>query len=198
MSAAFPGLHPQPPNDLSKRKLPTIFHDKPLWRVCKIEHSPIYFGCSGNNRFDAPTKEYEILYAGCDEFCAFRETIGRLTQQKIITKKLLQSRYLSKLRASLPLKLIDLTGGGLTHIDADARLLTGDYTIAQQWSLAFWQHPETIDGIYYRSRYDPSRFCIGLYDRAQNKLEISFTKSFLDDRSRLAEILEIYQYGYIE
>lgn len=198
MSSILPGLHPLPSKDLSKRKLPIISYDKPLWRVCKIEHNPIFFGCMGSNRFDAPAKEYEILYAGCDEFCAFRETIGRLTQQRIITKKLLQSRYLSKLRTSHPLKLIDLTGGGLTHIDADARLLTGDYTIAQQWSLAFWQHPEKIDGIYYRSRHDPSRFCIGLYDRAQNNLEISLKKNFLDDKARLAEILELYQYGYIE
>ncbi|WP_083889291.1 RES family NAD+ phosphorylase [Xenococcus sp. PCC 7305] len=100
--------------------------------------------------------------------------------------------------ANQSLSLVDLTGRGLTLLDADARLLTGDYTIAQQWPQALQDHPSSPDGIYYRSRHDPSRFCLALYQLPTHSiLQVINTYDFLSDEylESLANILDEYQYG---
>ena len=83
-------------------------------------------------------------------------------------------------------------------LDADARLLTGDYQIAQQWSKALQDHPTHPDGIYYRSRNDPSRFCLALYQvQTSSILQGINTYDFMSNeyQDRLAQILDEYEYG---
>lgn len=197
----IPGLHPLPPADLATRNLPTVTVDPStaLYRVHQAQYDPIYFGSSGRSRFDTPEREYGILYLAKDEFCAFRETIGRFSQYRLISQDVLKQRHLSKICAAVPLSLVDLTGAGLTQLDADGRLFTGDYKRAQAWGLAFYHHPTQPDGIYYRSRHDPSRFCIALYERTEPYLERADTYDFLDANFslRLVEILNHYQYGLL-
>jgi len=195
-----PGLHPDPPADLARRQLPikNISVETSLFRVYQAKYNSIYFGRSGQSRFDAPSNEYGVLYLATDEFCAFRETIGRLSQYRLITQTLLAQRRLAEIQSQKELILVDLTGAGLTKLDADGRLLTGDYSIAQKWSIAFYNHPEQPDGIYYRSRYDPERFCVALYERGI-ELEVKNVWNFLDKNyaERLAAILNIYDYGLV-
>jgi hypothetical protein len=193
-----PGSHHEPPDDLNTRELPTVIFNHSFWRIHQAQHSPIYFGSSGENRFDAPG--YGILYAGSDEYCAFRESIGRLTTFRVVTSSLLRSRRLSQIEIRCPLTLVDLSGAGLTQLDADARLCTGDYNVAQRWSLALHNHPSTPDGLYYRSRYDPSRYCLALYDHVAPKLVVSTTHDLLEVsfRARLASILDTYNYGFLD
>ncbi len=105
---------------------------------------------------------------------------------------------MSEVRNIHDLSLVDLTAEGLTVLDADNRLLTGDYTIAQQWAKALQDHPKKPDGIYYRSRHDASRFCFALFQlKTSSTLEIINTYDFLGDeyKYRLAKILDKYQYG---
>ena len=105
---------------------------------------------------------------------------------------------MSQIKSNRALSLVDLTGKGLTLLDADARLLTGDYKIAQQWSKALQDHPSCPDGIYYRSRHDPSRFCLALYRLPTSSiLQVVNTYDFLSDEylDILANILDEYQYG---
>lgn len=107
-------------------------------------------------------------------------------------------RRLAEIQPKRELTLVDLTGAGLTKLDADGRLLTGDYSLAQRWSAAFFGHPERPDGIYYRSRYDPERFCLALYER-DIELEATQIWDFLDEdyADRLAAILEVYNYALV-
>jgi RES domain len=112
----------------------------------------------------------------------------------------LSTRSLSLVNTDRDIRLADLTGSGLTYISADARLTTGSYGIAQKWALALWKHPDLIDGLYYRSRYDPSRFCIVLFsDRFahDNLIEKAINQNFLDPLfiNQLTEILDKYDYG---
>jgi hypothetical protein len=93
-----------------------------------------------------------------------------------------------------------LTGNGLTLLAADARLLSGNYKAAQEWSEALQNHGSQPDGIYYRSRHDPSRFCLALYKEATSDiLEINSVYDFLSDEyeKSLAAILDEYHYGLI-
>jgi hypothetical protein len=192
-----PGLHPPPPSDLSQRELPlfTLAAKTIFYRVHQAKYDPIYFASSGGGRFDTAEG---IIYLGIDEYVAFRETIGRFSKYRLISGEELEKRRMSEVKSRRGLSLVDLTGKGLTLLDADARLLTGDYKIAQQWSKALQNHPSNPDGIYYRSRHDPSRFCLALYQiRTSSTLKTINTYDCLSDEyvNRLAAILEEYQYG---
>ena len=193
----LPGLHPSPPSDLFQRELPlkTFAAETIFYRVHQAKYNPIYFGSSGGARFDTPEG---IIYLGIDEYAGFRETIGRFSKYRLISSEELEKRRMSEVKSSKVLYLVDVTGKGLTLLEADARLLTGDYKIAQQWSKALQNHPSHPDGIYYRSRHDPSRFCLALYQvQTSSILQVENTYDFMDDDylDRLAHILDEYEYG---
>ncbi len=192
-----PGLHPPPPSDLSQRKLPlkTFAADTIFYRIHKLKNDPIYFGNSGGGRLDTPKG---VIYLGIDEYVAFRETIGRFSKYRLISTEELEIRGMAEVKSSHNLSLVDLTGRGLTLLDADARLLTGDYKIAQQWSQALENHPGSPDGIYYRSRHDPSRSCLALYQlKTKSILQVVNRYELISDEylARLANILDEYEYG---
>ncbi len=195
----LPGLHPPPPSDLCQRELPLIILEEQtiLYRVHKAKYAPVHFGNSGGGRFDTPEG---IIYLGIDGYVAFRETIGRFSQYRLISTEELEKRRMTEVINNRALSLVDLTGKGLTFLDADGRLLSGSYDISQQWSKALQDHPENPDGIYYRSRHDPSRFCLALYQVQTNSiLQAINTYDFMSDEyvDRLATILDEYQYGLI-
>jgi hypothetical protein len=199
-----PGEHHFPPDlaEFSQITLPirSIPANEPLIRVHSASRNAIYFGRSGNSRFDAPAGEYGGLYLAINAYGAFRETVLRLTTIKVVEIKELVKKALSIITIDRDLQLVDLTGMGLAHIGADARLTTGSYQVSQQWSLTLWKHPDRVDGIYYRSRLDPSQFCILLFeDRlTDNQLVEKKIASSLIDYPELPEILNSYQYGLID
>ncbi len=170
-----------------------------FYRVHQSRYEPIYFGRSNSGRFNAPKQEFGILYAAIDECCAFRETIGRFSKYRLISMEVMSQRRMSVITANRDLRLVDLTGEGLTLLDADGRLFTGSYRVAQQWSRAFYTHTSKPDGIYYRSRYDPSRFAIAVYSRSELNFQVVKSWELVgeDYRDRLVEILNTYQYGLI-
>ncbi len=195
----LPGLHPPPPSDLCQRELPLIILEEQtiLYRVHKAKYAPVHFGNSDGGRFDTPEG---IIYLGIDGYVAFRETIGRFSQYRLISTEQLEKRRMTEVINNRALSLVDLTGKGLTFLDADGRLLTGSDDISQKWPKALQDHPENPDGIYYRSRHDPSRFCLALYQVQTNSiLQAINTYDFMSDEyvDRLATILDEYQYGLI-
>jgi RES domain len=191
--------HPEPPHNLAEQKLPVIERQHAWFRIHQNQYDPLYFGCSGNSRFDAPNDEYGILYIAQHSKGAFIETFGANTGIKIVSNDELSLRSISRLQAQRSLKLVDLTGPGLAIIGADARLCTGDHRLAQRWALAFWQNPQ-VDGIYYRARHDPEQYCAAIFDRTANSWQIDQTLRCASHefRSTLAEILDCYKFGLIE
>jgi hypothetical protein len=81
----------------------------------------------------------------------------------------------------------------------DARVTSGDYHVAQRWSLALWQHPQQPDVLYWRSRFDDSRHCVALFDRARDALdpELLGTWNAIDREPLLASILDEYDFGLV-
>jgi RES domain len=200
----LPGEHHLPPPQLEFNQLALPIHHIPLneqlFRIHAAAYNAIYFGRSGQSRFDAPAKEFGGLYVALTPYGAFRETVLRLTTIKTVDRQDLQSRALSIVTVNRALRLADLTGAGLALIGADGRLTTGSYRVSQQWALALWQHPEQVDGILYRSRLDPSQYCILLFENRFSAIEINeqiITKS-LFDYEELPAVLEHYQYGLEE
>lgn len=165
---SLPGTHPLPP-DLRRVALPTVAHDAVWFRHYKPEFDPIFFGRTGECRFDAPPpdRRFGVMYLAADEHCAFVETFGHghAGGRRLITQAALERKRLAEVRFTAPLNLVDLTDAGLVRIGADMRLCVGDYGVAQHWSGALHAHPSAPDGLLYRSRHDPSRLCAAVYDR---------------------------------
>jgi hypothetical protein len=195
-----PGPHPPPPGDLARRPLPLLQSTGPWFRVHRLEYAPIFFGRSGKSRFDAPGGEYGMLYAGVDARCAFIETLGHNTGIRSLNVIDVRTRGLARIETDRPLRLIDLTGPGLTRLGADERLCSGDHAIAQRWSLLLWQHPERPDGLHYRSRHDPSRLCVTIYERAADALSAIHLGSLTDPEHEalLGELLDTYGFGLVD
>jgi hypothetical protein len=158
-----------------------------------LTQDPAFWGATGRNRFDAPERQFGVLYAATDRHAAFIETYGDAFARTITTNSLTNRgwAFISPTRA---LRLIDLCGPGLATIGADERLCSGEHAVAQQWSLALWQHPASADGLCYRARHDPSRTSVALFDRAQSDVRVIRHGGLMDAAHRpiLAAILDEY------
>ena len=193
-NAGRPGLHPLPPADLNERSL-LVIQESRLWkRIHRSAYNPIFFGRTGSSRFDAPEREFGVLYLGGDAHCAFIETFGQVTGSNTVTQTELEQRSISSISTERPLVLVDLTGSGLALIGADARLLAGEHSIAQQWSRALRAHPEQPDGVYYRARHDPSRMAVAVWEPCNAGFFTTQTVRLASTAyvSELGEILDTY------
>lgn len=195
-----PARHPEPPKNLVTRQLPLIQLDISWFRIHRSHYEPLYFGNSGNSRFDAPAQEYRILYVAQNQQGAFIETFGAHTGIRVVSYGELSLRSMSCLQTTRSLKLVDLTGPGLSKIGADGRLCTGNHRLSQRWALALWQHSMQVDGIYYRARHDLSHNCAAIFDRAMDCWTVKQTLRCTGNefKETFAEILDHYEFGLIK
>ncbi|WP_438020577.1 RES family NAD+ phosphorylase [Sorangium sp. So ce315] len=194
------GPHPDPPPDLAARPLPVTIFRRCWFRIHRLAHAPLFFGRSGDNRFDAPAGEFGVLYAGKDAHCAFIEVFGHATGVRLVEQGELAARGLARIAARRPLRLVNLAGGGLARLGADARLTSGEsYAAAHRWALAIHDHPRRPDGIVYAARHDPSRVCAALFERASAELEVTPLGSLADPAhaALLARVLDTYRFGLV-
>lgn len=191
--------HPNPPLDFKTLTLPVVESAGPWYRLSSNHHSSaLYFDRSGHGRFDGPELGYGILYVGEDEYAAFIECYGRAHGVRGVEESALRQRDLVCISSDRPLVLIDLTGSGLVKLGADARLASGPYLKARQWSQAIWEHPQQVDGLKYHSRHDDVRIYYGLFNRAQPCLSGNNLGNLVDSHSiLLSEILAHYDYGLL-
>ena len=101
----------------------------------------------------------------------------------------LKRRSIATITPLADLRLVDLTGVGGMRLGVPSDVVGArDQTLAQQWSAAFYAHPEQPDGILYPSRLIEDR-CIALYDRAVPKVTATAVPRLMDTGAELAEIL---------
>lgn len=196
-----PGDHPLPHAGLNSQA-PLIFTLPPgavLYRHHQSIHDPIYFGTSGNYRFDDPAcatgASFGVLYAGEDVHCCFIESCGSTTGAPAVSGAYLGAREIAKIQLTAELRLIDLaTSGGLTHVGADARLVTGSYKVAQKWSAALRVHPEEPDGIRYPARHDVTRVAYAIFTRPRSAFRVTSLGSLMAPKNRalLNQLLRDY------
>ena len=191
----LPDPHPDPPLDLHARALPIRVMTSSWMRIHQRRFGALFFSRTGEGRFDAPARQYGTLYVAIDAHGAFVETLGHTTGRTGIDWDEIEARALAEISVLRPLRLVDLTAEGLTHIGADGRLTDGTYAVSQPWALALHQHPDTPDGLLYRARHDPSRLCAAIFDRAEDALATADLGSLSDPANArlLADILDTYQ-----
>jgi hypothetical protein len=198
----FPGEHPEPPSDLATRDplLVEMHVGAVLSRLHAKGKSPLFFGRTGNNRFDSPDRTYGVLYTGLDEYCAFIEAYGQTTGIRTVTESALDGRHLAHLELLRPIKLIDLSNsGGLARIGADSRLFSGSHAVAQRWSAALRSHPSKPDGILYPARHDAARNACAIYECPPSVFELHAKGSLLEHQhsALLGAILDCYGFALI-
>jgi len=200
MSEKGPGNH-HLPGDLSALSLPLKTVEKSWFRCHRREYDAIYFGKSGDLRFDAPDREFGVMYLGESPEAAFVETLirGKSTERHVTSREL-HENPLSEIRFGHSLRLVDLTESGLILLGADARICTGgNYSVSQRWVLALWKHPAQPDGILYCSRHNLSLRCAAVFDRAGGAVTISDFGSLTDLRHRnlLGQLLDLYGFNLL-
>lgn len=162
MAGDRPGPLQRPPVDLNERELPVTTTWGPWFRCARVGREVVFFGRTGEGRFDDPHGEFGVLYAALEPQAAFIEVFGG---QPFIPRHFIVSRTMATLASERPATLVDLRGPHLARLGIDARVSAADHLPAKMWSRAFYLHPSRPDGILYRSRRDPSRLAIALFDR---------------------------------
>ncbi len=189
-----------PPTHLGTRELPTAVLTGSFVRMHQCRLDALYFGKNGIYRFDAPHRDYGVLYMADDMAGAFIETFGDVwdvqERYNVVSAARLASRCLSVVTLTRPVSVCDLTGDGLARIGADGRLTAGDRLVAQQWSQAIWSHPAAVDGIRYRVRHDQSEIAVALFDRAADALRVDLKGELANDPA-LPSILARYNVALI-
>ena len=198
----YPGEHPEPPANLVQRS-PLIYElnvGATLFRLHDRHRDPVFFGQTGNNRFDSPDASFGALYLGMDERCAFIETFGSPTGIAAASVAMLKERHLAEITILQPLQLIDLSSsGGLARLGADARLLSGSHSIAQRWSAALRGHPVLPHGIIYPARHDPAKNACVIFDCPATVFRVASKGSLMSMQNKglLSAILNDYGFGLI-
>jgi hypothetical protein len=110
-----PKPHPEPPPDLQSRPLPLRSFRTAWFRIHDSTYGPLYFGRTGDHRFDAPhPRKYGVLYVAAEIECAFLETLGHETGKTVLAEA--DSR--AELQPSvLHLKTNDIDEGWLSEIE---------------------------------------------------------------------------------
>ena len=198
-----PEEHPEPHSDLPTRS-PLIYNleeETVIYRLHRADRDPIFFGRTGDNRFDAPDGSYGVLYAGEDEYCCFIETCGQVTGVPSVSGAYLDHRNLAEITVTQTMSLIDLwASAGLARIGADGRLMDGSHAVAQRWSAALRKHPTNPAGLLYRARHDPAKLAFAIFECSAVVFQVTSRGSLRDPSNLklLGEILDHYQFGLID
>ncbi len=210
-----PGPHPSLPPDFDTRRIPWASESEdrrvralargPWVRVHPVAKRPLHFGRGGDWRFDDPKRKYGALYVGENESCAFIEVYGdslvsdpsRLTYRLFFSEEL-EVRSWARVMPKRALRIVDLTGPGLSILGLDERICAGsDYTISQHLSRALWGRRERPEGLCYRARHDPFLYSLTIFDKAQAQLRAISLGSLVDvpNRAVLQTVLDRYRCG---
>ena len=195
--------HPEPPDDLHERDLDLVEFDSTLWRIADREYreSPLHFGSTGRNRFDAPDNSYGVCYLALAFRGAFLETLGRDLHINFVTPEALSRRVAAIVCVEPSVRLVDLTNQRLRLLGADSRLnSTMDRELTQRWSNALRAHPAKPAGILYRSRLDPEQRSVAAFERASHHFSVEDTTALSEEAfvSTLEDAVNHYWFGYID
>lgn len=139
-------------------------------RIHRSVHGAVFFspgpGKPPAGRFDSATGRFGVLYAALSFDCSFAEVLLRNPARQFVSLPEIEARSFAVLSLNAAIRLVDLTGPGLSRLGLDARFLSGGYDVCGAWADALHDHPERPAGILYPSRFDPSEHCFALFDRA--------------------------------
>lgn len=144
---------------------------QPLWRVHETRFGAIWYGTKANKRFDDPAGGFGVLYLGESPGVAVLETLVRGADRCIVDQREWNLRSVSQVSLAQDLWMVQFEGPGLRRFGIGAeRAHAGSYTECQEFSATLHARHPDVDGIQFRSRWDTSRLCWAIFDRAGHKI----------------------------
>ena len=195
----MPGLPPTPAFASVAPQIKVIPAGTKFGRIYrKAFPDPLGFG-KNPSRFSDPRRRvadsrFGVLYLGTSLKVCFLETVLRddrdgIVGQVEIAESELDDRRYADIQSREPLQLLDLTGDGPVRmgIPSDVARSRGQ-TLARKWSVAFHDHPRSLDGIFYPSRLNGENN-LAIYDRAVAKLQLASERD-LKHAAGLPDVLD--------
>jgi hypothetical protein len=193
-----PGLLPTPAFASVALDIKTVPAGAEFGRIYrKTFPDPLGFG-KNPSRFSDPRRRvadnrFGVLYLGSSLKVCFLETVLRderdgIVGQLEIAESELDDRRYAEIRVRERLQLLDLTSDGPVRmgIPSDVARSRGQ-ALARKWSVAFHDHPRSLDGIIYPSRLN-GESNLAIFDRAVRKLELARERD-LKHAARLPDVL---------
>ena len=173
-----------------------------FWRIHRRAHGAVWFGPAPDApptfRFDAPAGEYRACYLGDSIEASFVETLVRGSANRAVSRDDLRLRLATPLPLARDVRLARLHSDGLVRLALPADVPHAfPYDECQALALEIWRHSDTVDGIEYRSRWDDSRLCVALFDRAVDALVAAGPPLELSDLSVIRPILRLSDVGVV-
>ena len=146
---------------------------------------PLYYGRDGTNRYDAPARNYGVLYLGRDLPTALMESVFHKHRWDKDTKRSIalaevESRLVRAVGVLEALHLADLTADGVMAgyfgLNLE-QLASRSYTHTQQVSgqvhaMLGGDDAPLFDGVLYPSRNNYPAASIALFERAEKKVKV--------------------------
>ena len=146
-------------------------------------------------------RHFGVCYLGTTAEASFVETFLRrsgVPGRKDVVMKELESRQITTIVLTRDIRVVDLRGEGLSRAHLDSMIFaTRDYTLPQVVARTLWRHPAKYDGIAYRTRHDPGKTAIALFDRARDSLHVKTTEMLAADLPRLLRWRDSYGFRLI-
>lgn len=167
----------------------TIAAAEPYRRVWLASYpDPLGYG-KGRSRFGDPRRRVEanrfgVLYLGSSLKVCFLEAVLRDQRDGLVGslplgRTVLADRAVAAIEPTRALRLIDLRGDGPVRMGIPSDVAGGaNQTLARAWSIAFHEHPESVDGIIYPSRLN-GEHNLAVYGRAVPALRCTATVPLL-------------------
>ena len=166
-----------------------------LWRVHQSHLGAIWYGPGPKavGRFDDPALGFGTLYLGATPGVAVLETLVRGASRCVVEQKEWNARSICRVRLAERLEMLQFEGARLPEFGIGAeRAHAGVYDECQEFSAAVHAKWPKIDGLQYRSRWDPSQLCWVVFDRAAHKVSAADPSEPLAGSRTGDEVLDTY------
>lgn len=158
-----------------------------LQHVSRVAYrgTALHYGRGGANRYDAPSKDYGVLYLGSDLPTALMESVfhghaWRVDARRSIALAEIRGRLVRVVGVLDSLRLADLTAEGVmaAYLGLNLEQLAGrDYACTQRVSAQIHAVPGAdgvplFDGVLYPSRNNYPAASVALFERAKAKVKV--------------------------
>jgi hypothetical protein len=144
-------------------------------------------------RFDDPALGYGVLYLAETPGVAVLETLVRGASHCIVMRSEWKNRSITRVRLAEKLQVLQFEGKRLPEFGIGAeRAHAGVYDECQALSAEVHASLPNVDGIQFRSRWDPSCLCWAVFDRAGHKIAGADPSVALHGSAIGEEVLDSY------
>ncbi len=158
-----------PAADFDKKPLP--FRTVRGLKALRVHgpYPPVEFRLVSSHRFSHPDAPEALLYLSFDLEICLMECFGDAIYGRpgsVVSRSAWMRKRVTRIQVFVSLRICDLTSVETrTALKVDLSALTHpDLDVPQAWGLAIQKHPDSVDGLFYHSRFTAKR-CLVLFDR---------------------------------